>query len=333
MNKINANQFPITLSLSPTDARWNSRYLSKFNGIIEEINGIIDAGEIIVSHNKDIRQSINNVVDAAFKSYINERFCYGGQWESLPEDIQHIGYDTPNEARLIPAFLKKLRKVKSQDHAVVQDSYKLCAELTPLTDVVAHFKTIEVKATAKRAAVKAQKAEEVRIKNDTDVVYKAVLPLKVLAMNKAEEHFRESVRQAAALILKHNGDLDKLVPIPEDIKYDSHEYQALTMARGYYISITNNFAGRLSLSDTKVEEEVQKTRQAAGFQFDAFVAKLNAKINDVVLTAELSGDPWNYSTLVVETKNKGRQVWQTKIIVNVSKLGKLFNQWPTRQVS
>jgi hypothetical protein len=34
----------------------------------------------------------------------------------------------------------------------------------------------------------------------------------------------------------------------------------------------------------------------------------------------------------VTTQEGEDQVWRTQMIVNVSVLGKLFNQWPTRQV-
>ena len=40
-------------------------------------------------------------------------------------------------------------------------------------------------------------------------------------------------------------------------------------------------------------------------------------------------DPWGWSFVDVTT-DKGKQCWKTQMIINVSCLGKLFNQWPTR---
>lgn len=42
-------------------------------------------------------------------------------------------------------------------------------------------------------------------------------------------------------------------------------------------------------------------------------------------------DAWGWSHLHVEAET-GNQTWRTQMIVNVSCLGKLFNQWPTRLV-
>ena len=101
--------------------------------------------------------------------------------------------------------------------------------------------------------------------------------------------------------------------------------------RRFYLSICNLRQHRfLTLNAAMVEVEVAKVRRDAGFQFEAFVAKLNAKINDITVKADLAGDPWTRSTLTVVTKNKGTQIWKTKMIINVSKYGKLFNQFPTR---
>lgn len=44
------------------------------------------------------------------------------------------------------------------------------------------------------------------------------------------------------------------------------------------------------------------------------------------------GGVWFQSELDVVTVAGERQTWRTKMIFNVSCLGKVFNQWPTRQV-
>jgi hypothetical protein len=163
-------------------------------------------------------------------------------------------------------------------------------------------------------------------------VYQAVLPLKKLAQDKAEEHIRAQIEVARKNITKTN-DIEVLVPALGD-KPSEYAQRQYFEARQFYFSLCSLSKHRyLTINEEQVQGVIDRTIRDAGLQFDAFVYKLNEKINDVTLSAELSGDPWNYSTLVVETKNKGRQVWTTKIIVNVSKYGKLFNQWPTRKVS
>ena len=41
-------------------------------------------------------------------------------------------------------------------------------------------------------------------------------------------------------------------------------------------------------------------------------------------------NPWGWSHVLVACSDADSYVWETKMIVNVSCLGKVFNQWPTR---
>lgn len=70
--------------------------------------------------------------------------------------------------------------------------------------------------------------------------------------------------------------------------------------------------------------------QQANDDVDAFIAKMVTYIGEVE-TAELTGQLWAYSNLTV-TKDGEKQVHRTRCIINVSKYGKLFNQWPTRRI-
>lgn len=70
----------------------------------------------------------------------------------------------------------------------------------------------------------------------------------------------------------------------------------------------------------------------AKLSLEGFIAKLAAKIDATgikVETVSYEGSiaPAQYSFLKV---NGGAQVWKSQMILNVSSLGKLFNQWPTR---
>lgn len=76
--------------------------------------------------------------------------------------------------------------------------------------------------------------------------------------------------------------------------------------------------------------------KAAKATIESYCVKLAKKIDGEakgakVLTVTYHGflTPWQHSFINVET-SAGAQVWKTQMIVNVSCLGKLFNQWPTR---
>lgn len=70
--------------------------------------------------------------------------------------------------------------------------------------------------------------------------------------------------------------------------------------------------------------------EAMKASFEAYVAKLTKKVGECD-AVEYTGALWNRSQLKVR-KGDVTEVWMTRVIVNVSSLGKLFNQWPTRKV-
>jgi hypothetical protein len=79
-----------------------------------------------------------------------------------------------------------------------------------------------------------------------------------------------------------------------------------------------------------VAKFIAKAKERAAIDFDAFIVKLVQKIG-ACKKAELTGDfVWSYSFLAVDKVGGVREVWKTQQIINVSKLGRLFNQWPTR---
>jgi hypothetical protein len=61
-------------------------------------------------------------------------------------------------------------------------------------------------------------------------------------------------------------------------------------------------------------------------------ADKNAADRGTVLSVRCTGALWENSTLTVET-TEGTQIWHTKMILNVSGLGKIYNQWPTNRVA
>jgi hypothetical protein len=85
------------------------------------------------------------------------------------------------------------------------------------------------------------------------------------------------------------------------------------------------------ISEERYARMREQVRQDAGASFDAYVAKLTAKVGEGVISASVVGHLWDYSILTVE-KTSGIEQWRTQQILNVSCLGKVFNQWPTRKM-
>lgn len=77
------------------------------------------------------------------------------------------------------------------------------------------------------------------------------------------------------------------------------------------------------------EEQAKDAQRAVAGFLEAFAAKMVEKSGGVAEEVSYAGsaDPFSNSVLTIDGVK-----WHTKCIINVSKLGKLFNQWPTRRV-
>ena len=85
-------------------------------------------------------------------------------------------------------------------------------------------------------------------------------------------------------------------------------------------------------SAQKRGEYILKRRDEARAYYMAWIYKMIQKIGNPVVKADMTGDPWIRSTIVVFCQNGMKQVWTTTMIINRSKYDNLFNQFPSRRV-
>lgn len=175
----------------------------------------------------------------------------------------------------------------------------------------------------------------------TNPVETAVAPLKQDAVNRAEENARSYVARLLTALEANGFDLNVTAPRAHG-RMSKGEYQQASAKRSIYQSITSTVsthsprepkAPTIVKADTVgIEKFVAAAKEDAALQYDSFVAKLVAKVGDVK-SAELTGNHvWGFSFLRCENADGSVTTWKTQQIVNVSKLGLLFNQWPTRKV-
>ena len=171
-------------------------------------------------------------------------------------------------------------------------------------------------------------------------IVKAVLPLKTDAMNRAEEEAKKIVEKVTLVLLQHNNDLKLAAPYPKSWGADRETYLMQMSKYKLYASLVKWRKSSRSPSEpnyvdvdpTRVQKFIEDSKEDAAFQYDQFIMKLVRKIGEVK-DATLEGNHvWGYSILTVTLLDDTKQKWKTQQIVNVSKLGKLFNQWPTRKI-
>ena len=167
-----------------------------------------------------------------------------------------------------------------------------------------------------------------------------VMPVKVAAIERAAAEAQKVIDLVAAELTAAGNDRQVAAPYPSAMKLSRNAYLKAHAKMSLFLHLTksretnSNRPGSPSFADmstTLCAKFITEAKENAAVQYDAFVAKLNSKIG-AVTAAELTGNHvWGYSFLTV-TKTTGTEIWKTQMIINVSKLGKLFNQFPTRKV-
>lgn len=174
----------------------------------------------------------------------------------------------------------------------------------------------------------------------TNPITAAVLPLKGDAQNRAEKWARERIAKVLADMAAAGWDIDVAAPRASSTRHSREEYKRLNAKHAFYSALTTwtqptrrpNEPNIRKQDDAAEARFIARARDDAAAQYDAFVFKMVGKIG-AAETASLTGSHvWGESFLTVTKPDGSREVWKTQQILNVSALGTLFNQWPSRKV-
>lgn len=164
----------------------------------------------------------------------------------------------------------------------------------------------------------------------------AVEPLRSATIERVGQEFDAYVARIAERVAKANGDIDVLAPQPNSRTDGRIEYKRKQALRAAYYRIcthTGDYKAPIAVDQDKVVEACRAEMDNASAQYDAFIAKLVTKVGDDCTAASLAGTHvWGYSFLTVTKADGSTEIWKTQQILNVSVLGNVFNQWPTRLV-
>lgn len=179
--------------------------------------------------------------------------------------------------------------------------------------------------------------------NSTPIA-KAVEPLKVDAITRAEKDAREYILKLTAILAKNENNLTAVAPYPDSLHMGREQYQTMARRRNLFESFTNKRdkisyharrAGEAEFVDVcpvRVERFVENAKIAAAAHYEAFVGKLVGKVGAHTAATLEGNHVWGYSFLTVTLPSGETQVWKTQQIVNCSVYGLLFNQWPSRKM-
>jgi len=168
----------------------------------------------------------------------------------------------------------------------------------------------------------------------------AVAPLKEDAIVRAAKEARETVERVRKELADANNDMEIAAPWPNYRECSDFMYQK-KMQRHYLFSslIKSHEATHrpgtpyyVDVDAAKVERFIEDAKKDAAAQYDAFVSKLVRKIGATTEASLTGNHVWGYFYLDVTKADGTKETWKTQQIVNVSKLGKFFNQWPSRKL-
>lgn len=169
-------------------------------------------------------------------------------------------------------------------------------------------------------------------------IAEAVNPSREAAVAHAVARANKLIESIKAELISAEMDLDVVAPIARSTM--SREEYKKTHARYQFVnSIVEQPATRrrsdpriaLGFNQDGIDRFISMIAQDAGADFDAYVEKLESKIGDCI-AASIEGNLWSESILTVTKTDGSTERWKTQMIINVSSLGKLFNQWPTRKM-
>lgn len=175
------------------------------------------------------------------------------------------------------------------------------------------------------------------------IITQAVLPMKERAMTRAATSILDRIDQML-WDLEHlfQMDREKMAPYPSSMRCTRVQYMAQKAEHEFLGRITKGkkFARSFGEPDIcerdepGIKREVERAKEMAALAFEAYAVKLALKIGPNVVKASalsVGDDLWMSSQLKAFTEDQDFTVWNTKTIVNCSKLGKLFFQFPTRK--
>lgn len=172
----------------------------------------------------------------------------------------------------------------------------------------------------------------------TNLIETAVQPLKEIAAKRAEEAALKLISEIKEELKENNMDAKITAPYPKAFDYNYDKLKVKYNTTRQVTADANRFSRRMNSPDIrKFDKEregkfIETIVNQAVSSFESYVVKLNKKIGEVK-SAKLGGDNlWSYSILTVETKDGEVQRWKTQMIINFSKHGRAFNQWPTRKI-
>lgn len=169
----------------------------------------------------------------------------------------------------------------------------------------------------------------------------AVEPLLSQAEEAAEQYANKIINNVMDDLAANGWDVEKCAPWPSSVgvKLGDPDYNRMKSNHSLYRCLVQHLSnsyipGAPDIVKADPERQrlfIKEARRNAAFTFESYICKLEDKIGGCSEAVLEGSHVWGESILTVTTP-EGIERWKTQTIFNVSKLGKVFNQYPTRKV-
>lgn len=262
------------------------------------------------------------------------------KWSALHHFTSEFSYsDSPTGLLSLGKKIKQAEKDNIGNEPPVKKVKAFYEKYKSLAENLKELKNYSVKTTTIRAA-----AQEVKQAKFSDMVSNMQIMVDALmtqiedAKKMAGESAEKRVDSVWANLEKRNWDIigdmkmrgyggslaDQYIMLT-DVDPKSREKNR---AAGESFKFDERFRKK---SAAKKKQFVTNAMQQAEQDYKNFVSKMVQKIGQGVVHANVKGHPWSDSILTIELADKSKQVWHTQMIINYSKYGKPFNQFPSRK--
>jgi len=309
------------------------RYLERTQAMYNDMKDAEAAGEIILPKFAEWKSLVSRLCDAVRESILAE-YTYAGKYKDLPQDVQDFVWALGFGTQAFKSLPNKLKKVAAKDSPVIKAFIDAYQQLKPYLDITESLKDKVVKTSVKRAQAKAVAATATAKKfSDASTLVNVLTKHIDEYVARAEELSKSQFKTWMGMMSAAGWDLDVIAPRAKSTDR-TEDYRRKEHKRSFFQSITVSADGKDAHRKESPElrkRYIDNAKQDSHDAYMAWVHKMVEKIGKPVTKATMSGDPWAKSTITVTTNDGEQQVWNSQMILNRSKYGKLFNQFPSRK--
>jgi hypothetical protein len=303
-------------------------YKSARGWSVDEWNQWLDSqianGEIYKGDWTTAKDALNRTIENLSDNIKNKYYLSYDRESDIRRELNDLYYGMAHGL----SELGKMQKIakKSMDSDFKNAALDMAEEFTPIKDKMASLKSMIVTATQQRAAKKDAEVVQKKAEKDTQSTLVNVLePFRNDYVEEARKKATQWIKSMKNRITEAGGINEIAPPVTQqDLKNLSYKERDEKQKRRDFWEFIE------SIDSSEYVEEQAKIADAS---YEAWIFKLMSKIGKKVVDANMTGNPWTGSSLSVETEDGENQIWNTQMILNTSKLGKLFNQFPTRRKS